>query len=52
VAKGNPRSQRMFIELLQSIERENKAHYDQYVQTCIEYKVNWERELKRRERLS
>ena len=51
-AKGNQGSQRMFIELLQSIERENKAHYDQYVQTCIEYKVNWERELKRRERLS
>jgi hypothetical protein len=50
-AKGNPRSQRMFIELLQWVEREDKALYDQYLQAGIEYKVEWERELKRRERL-
>ncbi len=50
-AKGNPRSQRMFIELLQWVEREDKALYDQYLQAGIEYKVEWGCELKRRERL-
>ena len=47
-AKGHQRSQRMFAELLQWVERENKALYDQYLNTAIDYKKGWEDELDRR----
>jgi hypothetical protein len=50
-AKGNQRSQRLFTELLISVERDNKRLYDEWLQTAIEYKVEWERELDRRQRL-
>ena len=49
-AKGQQRSQRMFIDLLQWVERENKAMHDEWLQTLIEYKVDSEREMERRER--
>ncbi len=48
-AKGNQRAQRMFADLLQWVERENKALYDEWLKTAIEYKTWWERELYRRE---
>ncbi len=50
-AKGNQRSQRMCVDLLQGVERENKALHDELLQAAIDYKVEWERELHRREQL-
>ena len=50
-AKGNQRAQRLFTELLYTTERENKRLHDEWLDTAIEYKVQWERELERRERL-
>lgn len=48
--KGDHRSQRLFAELLGATERANKALADQFLETAIEYKVSWEKELRRRER--
>lgn len=46
--KGNQRAQRLFTELLAAVERENKHLHDRWLDTAIEYKVGWERELERR----
>lgn len=48
-AKGQHRAQRLFAEMLSSTERQNKALADEWLRTAIEYKVEWERELQRRE---
>lgn len=50
--KGQHRSQRLFAELLASVENSNKALHDEWLQTAISYKVDWERELDRRKRLN
>ncbi len=50
-AKGNQRAQRLFTELLTTTERENKRLHDEWLDTAITYKVEWDRELTRRERL-
>lgn len=50
-AKGNQRAQRLFTELLFTTERENKRLHDEFLDVAINYKVEWERELARRERL-
>ncbi len=50
-AKGQHRAQRLFAEILSSTERQNKALADAWLGTAIEYKVEWERELHRREML-
>ncbi len=50
-AKGHQRSQRMFTDLLQCVERENKAFHDSWLETAIEYKIDAMREVKRREKL-
>ena len=50
--KGQHRSQRLFAELLASVENSNKALHDEWMQTAISYKVDWERELDRRKRLN
>jgi len=50
-AKGQHRAQRLFAEMLSSTKRQNKALADEWLQTAIEYKVEWERELLRRETL-
>lgn len=47
-AKGQHRSQRLFAEMLSATERQNKALADAWLETAIEYKVEWERELERR----
>jgi hypothetical protein len=47
-AKGDQRSQRMLIDLLQGVEREDKARHDEWVNVALEYKTGWERELERR----
>lgn len=49
-ARGNQRSQHLFSEMLATTERENKRLHDEWLNTAIQYKVNWERELERRER--
>lgn len=49
-ASGDPRSQKMLIELLGAIEHSEKADYDQNLQTLVEYKAYWEGELLRRQR--
>ena len=50
-AKGNQRAQRLFTELLFTTERENKRLHDEWLDVAITYKIEWERELARRERL-
>lgn len=49
-AKGNQRAQRLFTQLLATIERDNKQLHDEWLETAINYKVEWERELDRRKR--
>jgi len=49
-AKGNQRAQRLFTELLSSVERDNKKLHDEWLQTAINYKVEWDEELARRKR--
>jgi hypothetical protein len=49
--KGNQRAQRLFTELLFTTERENKRLHDEFLDVAINYKVEWERELARRQRL-
>lgn len=48
-AKGQHRAQRLFSELLSATETSNKQLYDEWLETAISYKVDWERELQRRE---
>jgi Family of unknown function (DUF5681) len=50
-AKGDQRAQRLFTQLLAAIERDNKHLHDQWLETAINYKVEWERELGRRKKL-
>lgn len=47
-AKGNQQAQRVFTQLLSNVERDNKRLHDQWLDTAINYKVEWERELERR----
>jgi hypothetical protein len=46
-AKGNQRAQRLFAELLASVETANKRLHDEWLETAISYKVDWDRELER-----
>ena len=48
-AKGHQKSQRMFAELLQWVERENRALHDEWLNAAIDYKTTWEEELYWRE---
>jgi len=50
-AKGNQRAQRLFTELLAATERDNKRLHDEWLETAIEYKVEWDKELERRKQL-
>ncbi len=47
-AKGNQRAQRLFAELLTSVESANRRQHDEWLQVAIDYKLGWERELERR----
>lgn len=49
--KGQHRSQRLFAELLSAVETSHKALHDEWLQTAMQYKVDWEIELDRRARL-
>lgn len=46
--KGQHRSQRLFAELLASVETSNKAFHDEWMDTVIGYKRRWDQELQRR----
>ena len=50
-AKGHVRAQRLFSELLAATETSNKLLNDEWLDTAIGYKVEWEKELQRREKL-
>ncbi len=50
-AKGNQRAQRLFTQLLSSVERDNKRLHDEWLQTAIDYKTSWDQELQRRKAL-
>lgn len=50
-AKGQHRSQKLFSDMLHRVEKDQKAHHDEWLKTAIDYKVDWERELERRKRL-
>ena len=44
-AKGQPRAQRLFTELLSTTEQANKRLHEEWLETAINYKVSWEKEL-------
>lgn len=46
-AKGNQRAQRLFTQILASTETANKRLHDEWLDTAITYKVDWEREIER-----
>lgn len=49
-AKGNTRAERLFAELLATTETSNHQKNDQWLETAINYKIEWEIELERRRR--
>jgi hypothetical protein len=49
--KGNQRAQRLFTELVGSVERENRRLHDEWLDVATTYKIEWDRELERRKRL-
>jgi len=50
-AKGDHRSQRLFAELPASTESANRILHDRWIEGVTEYKIEWEKELRRREAL-
>lgn len=46
--KGQHRSQRLFAELLSAVETSNKLLNDEWYDTALTYKIEWDRELERR----
>ena len=50
-AKGVHRAQRLFTELLSATERDNKRLSDDFLETAIAYKIEWDLELARRRHL-
>jgi hypothetical protein len=47
-AKGKHHAQRLFSDLLTATERQNKALSDEWLDTAMTYKIEWDRELERR----
>lgn len=48
--KGDHRSQRLFAELLGQTESANRMLHDEFLDVAMTYKVEWERELEKREK--
>lgn len=46
-AKGNNRAALLFTQMVRVVEDQNKALHDEWLNTAIEYKVKWEREIAR-----
>lgn len=49
-AKGNTRAQRLFAELLATTENANQRRNEDWIETAITYKLDWDQELARRKR--
>lgn len=49
--KGETRSLKNFMELVSMVEVERNNTWREYLQTMMDYKYDWERELERRKRL-
>jgi hypothetical protein len=49
--KGQQRAQRLFTELLSTTEKENRALSDAWLDVAMTYKIEWDKELERRQRL-
>jgi Family of unknown function (DUF5681) len=49
-AKGRTKAQALFTKMLNLVEQQNKITHDEMLDTAIRYKVDWEKELLRRER--
>ncbi len=49
--KGQHRAQRLFAELLSGVETSNKALHDAWFSTALDYKIAWDAELARRDRM-
>jgi hypothetical protein len=49
-AKGNSRSQKLFADLLSSTESSSRKERDDWLQTVVTYKQDWEYELEHRQR--
>jgi aconitase A len=45
-AKGQTRSQKMFTQMLSTVERERRNLHNEWLQTAIEYKVSWMERIK------
>lgn len=50
-AKGQPRAQTLFTTLLATIEQERAARHEELLEATMEYKLHWEKEIARREKL-
>ena len=50
--KGNTRAQRLFAELLATTENSRRRLNDEWLETAINYKVEWDKELLRRKNLN
>jgi hypothetical protein len=50
-AKGNPRSQKLFLEMLSTVEKVDFAQHCENLETWFTYKEKWKTELERREGL-
>ena len=50
-AKGKAHAQRLFIDMLSTIQLEDKELREKLAKTAIKYKRDWEWELERRKRL-
>ena len=50
-AKGQPRAQKLFTEMLSATEASRRVRNEQWLETAIEYKFDWTNELERRKRL-
>lgn len=50
-AKGDARSQKHFMDLLRTTEAEKLRKLEEWMETAIEYKANWELEIERCQRL-
>ena len=49
--KGQQRAQRLFTELLITIEQEKRREFTRVLDGVLKYKLNWDRELERRQAL-
>jgi hypothetical protein len=50
-AKGQLHAQALFVRLLGTVEQQNKALSDEWLNGAINYKAEWEKELLRRQRM-